>query len=768
MITSGTVEAGQTLEVSAMDDSVIYNVIEGTTYNAEDILAQGDRNPDTTDWFPYVHSGVTNNTLDIKGSVLDVSSVLPKEKAGDHGYINVVGDKFVFEDGTEARFWGTDICGSACFPSYAFAPILADAIAASGFNLVRFHHMDNPGKLPNIFGATKDSGPNLSIAQMDKLCYFIKQLKDRGIYYYMDQTVYRKVYDADGIPSTGVEPGLKGPTYYDEDVIALQNEYSRQLMTWKNTRTGYTIGTDPALVMVDLANENSLVGTDKINIDNGGRYYTELKAMFNEWLKKKYKNDKELIDAWNTNPDERKRYGLCQGEPRFHYRKESLTDNSVEVERYFERRDWCTDGRNKDTTQFLMEIQEKYFNDRAAYMRELGVRCPITGCTVWSQYGNESMYAMLASNRGTDFIDSHHYLNHPSGGWHLEPGTTSQAISSILDDQNLGFFGKAANLTAYGKPRVISEWNICDPTPSISEGILIMSAMGAMQGWHPIMFQYTETEKLNSERYGNNQVYIEDFMSMDSHPARKAMAAAAAIAFRRGDVTEADSGYFIAHGTDYSAVGAQTIPDSAALAMTGKTGVIIGDESGADAKYLDQSVKQKAESAASGDNVFRSVTDELVFDLKNGAFSLNTPRTQAITGYKSGYTAASAELSDIDVQIDNRYATVVVNSLDGKPIAESGSMLLTTVGQVWNSGQVMRRDGTGFLKTGTYPVLCEPICGSVTIKTAGDFDVYILDSSGRRGEKASTVKTAEGYTKILLTKDNATMNYEIVGTEAGM
>lgn len=700
--------------------------------------------------------------------MLDVSSVLSGgravEKAGSHGYIKADGDKLVFDDGTEARFWGTDICGSACFPSFDFAPVLADAIAASGFNLVRFHHMDNPGKLPNIFGGTADSGPKLSKTQMTKLCYFISLLKDRGIYYYMDQTVYRQVYEADGIPSIGVSAGLKGPTYYDEDVIALQNEYSRQLMTWNNSYTGYCIGTDPALVMVDLANENSLVGTDNINIDSGGRYYTELKAMFNEWLKKKYANDDTLIAAWNTNPDERKRYGLCRGEPRFHYRYESLTDNSVEVERYFERQNWCTDGRNKDTVQFLAEIQESYFKNRVAFLRELGVRCPITGCTVWSQYGNENMYAMLASNRDTDFIDSHHYLNHPSGGWHLEPGTASQAISSILDSENLGFFGKAANLTAYGKPRVISEWNICDPTPSISEGMLIMSAMGAMQGWHPIMFQYTETEKLNSAQYKNNQVYIEDFMSMDVHPARKAMAAAAAIAFRRGDVTDADSGYFVAHGTDYSALSAQAVSDSAALAMTGKTGIIIGDESGADAKYLDQSVKQKADSASSGDKIFRSVTNELVFDLKNGAFSLNTPKTQAITGYKKGYAAASAELSDLDIQIDNKYATVVINSLDGKPITESGSMLLTTVGQVWNSGQVMRRDGTGFLKAGSYPVLCEPICGSVTLRTTGDFDIYILDSSGKRGEKASTVKTAEGYTKILLTKDNATMNYEVVRT----
>ena len=68
-----------------------------------------------------------------------------------------------------------------------------------------------------------------------------------------------------------------------------------------------------------------------------------------------------------------------------------------------------------------------------------------------------------------------------------------------------------------------------------------------------------------------NVLFVRDACGSAVGPApntQQAMAAAAAIAFRRGDVTEADSGYFIAHGTDYSAVGAQTIPDSAALAMT--------------------------------------------------------------------------------------------------------------------------------------------------------------------------------------------------------
>lgn len=731
-----------------------YRAVEGTSYNAEDILAEGNANPDTTDWFEYTYSGVTDNVLDIKGSVLDVSTVIKNEAAGSHGAVAAVNDSFVFEDGTEARFWGTDICGSACFPSYAFAPVLADAIAASGFNLVRFHHMDNAGKLPNIFGATADSGPDLSTVQLNKLCYFIKLLKDRGIYYYMDQTVYRKVYDDDGIPSEGVSNGLKGPLYHDEAVIAIQNEYSRQLMTYDNKWTGYKIGTDPALVMVDLVNEYSLISDEKLNRDNGGRYYTKLKAKFNEWLKTKYSDDRELEEAWEQSG----KRGLRSGE--------SMENGTVEVEAYFERRDLDSDRRDRDTVEFLTVTEETYFTERTAYLRSLGVACPITGSTIWSRYGNENMYSVLYANRNSDFTDSHHYLNHPDGGWSLTPGTRSGKIETILDDSTLGFFGKAANLTAYGKPRVISEWNICDPVPYIGEGILMMSAMGAMQGWHPIMFQFTETDRINSSGYKEG-TYISDFLSADIHPARLAMMTSAAIAFRRGDITEAERGFYKAYGTDWYSKDNQKISDDAGVAMIGKTGTIVGTSDGVSKNYLDETISEAAETAANGDKIYRSVTEELVFNLKDKAFSINTPKTQAISGCKTGCSEASSELSDVDIAIDNKYATVIVNSLDDKPISESGKMLLTTVGQVWNSGQVLRRDGTGWIKAGTSPVLCEPICGTVTIHSADNFEVYALNSSGERVKAVETEKTAEGYTLIGLKKDNKTMNYEIVKSNAG-
>ena len=344
IITSGKITEGQTLTVQIGRNEETFSVIKGTAYAAEDILAEGTANPDTTDWFPYVHPGITSGSFEIMGSVLDVSSILGTEEAGLHGYVKADGGSFVFEDGTPARFWGVNVVGSACFPSEEFAPILADSIAASGFNLVRFHSMDNPGKLPNIFGSESTSGPSLSRTQMQKLCYFIKQLKDRGIYYNMNQTNYRQVYAADGVPSTGVSNGLKGPAYYDADIIAIQNEYSRMLMNFKNPYTGYTIGSDPALAMVELNNETSLVGAAELNIDNNGRYYTELKRQFSEWLKKKYSSEEELAAAWAQTGKK----GLASGE--------TISDSSVEV---VGRKSIgsCSTQRRTDTTGFLTEVQ---------------------------------------------------------------------------------------------------------------------------------------------------------------------------------------------------------------------------------------------------------------------------------------------------------------------------------------------------------------------------------------------------------------------------
>ena len=50
---------------------------------------------------------------------VDLSFVYEREKpAGKHGFLTVKGNRLVFEDGTEGRFWGTCFNSGANFPPH--------------------------------------------------------------------------------------------------------------------------------------------------------------------------------------------------------------------------------------------------------------------------------------------------------------------------------------------------------------------------------------------------------------------------------------------------------------------------------------------------------------------------------------------------------------------------------------------------------------------------------------------------------------------------
>ncbi|MEI8195166.1 MAG: hypothetical protein WCI73_04590, partial [Phycisphaerae bacterium] len=78
------------------------------------------------------------------GSVVNVGTWLFDAPAGKHGFIQTTASgQLVFEDKTPAHFWGTTTVYGATFPDKTEEiPKLADAIAAAGYNLVRFHHND--------------------------------------------------------------------------------------------------------------------------------------------------------------------------------------------------------------------------------------------------------------------------------------------------------------------------------------------------------------------------------------------------------------------------------------------------------------------------------------------------------------------------------------------------------------------------------------------------------------------------------------------------
>jgi hypothetical protein len=61
-------------------------------------------------------------TLPWNDMPIDISHVFKNEKpAGKHGFLAIKGDKFIFEDGTEGRFWGVNFNSGANFPSYEYS-----------------------------------------------------------------------------------------------------------------------------------------------------------------------------------------------------------------------------------------------------------------------------------------------------------------------------------------------------------------------------------------------------------------------------------------------------------------------------------------------------------------------------------------------------------------------------------------------------------------------------------------------------------------------
>ena len=135
---------------------------------------------------------------------VDISFIFENEKpAGKHGFLKVEGENFVFEDGTPAKFWGTNFNSGANFPSHSHSEKVAKRLAQAGLNMVRFHQLEADFSTPNIFQFTKGKRlkdtSTFDPESMDRLDYLVHCLKQEGIYVYFDILCYRKFRIGDGV-----------------------------------------------------------------------------------------------------------------------------------------------------------------------------------------------------------------------------------------------------------------------------------------------------------------------------------------------------------------------------------------------------------------------------------------------------------------------------------------------------------------------------------------------------------------------------------------
>lgn len=395
------------------------------------------------------------NPIDsVYSSPVDVSFLLDAP-AGRHGFTQAGADgHLAFADGMRARFWGVDMMADACFPSRADAPRLAARLARNGVNMVRLHHIDAPWSDPNVFNPRRNDTQQLDARSLDKLDYFVAQLRKAGIYVYLDLLTNRHFKAGDRVRNgVTIEDGLKIVAHFDPRIKQLHKKYIRQLLTHVNPYTGLRWLEDPALALMEVINEDSLLYEDW--------YYRVPPA---------YMRDLQ---------------GLCrQIDPRADPKREPF---------------------DAPTKHALYVLECAYYDEMRAYLRRLGVRCATTGSNHWEDLG-----VALRADARTDYIDRHFYWDHPEGGFgYFQKFDNTPMLTNPLDT---GLVPLLAQMQVVGKPFVVTEWCFCWPNDHIAEGPVIGTLAACQQDWDVmIWFDFTGADwadKIDNEFDLGNKPHV--------------------------------------------------------------------------------------------------------------------------------------------------------------------------------------------------------------------------------------------------------------------
>ncbi|RYG34263.1 hypothetical protein EON81_16015 [bacterium] len=241
-------------------------------------------------------------------SAIDVS-FLNSAPAGKNGWI-VARDGHFFEEKTKkrVRFFGTNLGARAAFPSKEDAPKIAARLAKLGVNIVRFHHLNNGWDLDGGSVWKKDRVyVEMDPVQLDKLDFFVNELKKRGIYSNMNLQTARQYLPEMGFPAsvTQLKEFAKKIDKVDDRMIRLQKEYAKDLIGRTNPYTKLSYADDPAIMVVEINNENSLVGWPGESPGAGleampPEFRAIVSEKWNAWLRRKYRDTATLKDAWTA------------------------------------------------------------------------------------------------------------------------------------------------------------------------------------------------------------------------------------------------------------------------------------------------------------------------------------------------------------------------------------------------------------------------------------------------------------------------------------
>jgi hypothetical protein len=307
-------------------------------------------------------------------------------------------------------------------------------------------------------------------------------------------------------------------------------------------------------------------------------------------------------------------------------------------------------------------------------------------------------------------IDRHNYFGGGEGGHGMSPGRVNN--NAMLTEPGSGLFS-AGMQQVVDRPFAFSEWMSLVPNQWTAEATPIIAVYGmGLQGWDASFSFAVDIPRfspyLQSEHHG---VYnATSPLHMGLYPAlarmiyRNDVRESPVIATRNVHVPSLEKGILdfeetVDQGYDDKRFSGSVPPQTLAI---GRIPVKFTDQ------LQETDIPDLTAQWDSINKMIKSVTDELNWLYgENNYFTINTSGTKGVVGFLPGETI---DLDGWQIQSNNRFAVILLTSLDkNKGLEDAEQILVTTVAQGQNTDMEYNEAGDTLITVGTTPLLLEPV-----------------------------------------------------------
>lgn len=683
---------------------------------------------------------------------------LNEKVAGESGFLKAdANGDFTLGSGKPVRFWAVNT-GVEREKPFTIRPLgrktepdlarHARFLAKRGVNMVRLHAHVNPG--PNAPITAINEG------ERDWIWRTVAAMKQEGIYttispYWANTTKFGAAW---GIPG-GAEQDSHGLLFFDETLQTAYKGWLRKLFAEKNPHTGIPLAQDPAVGLIQLQNEDSLLFWTVNNLKGEPR--ARLGRKYGTWLAKKYGALDRAFAAWRNDalPGDDRAAGIAD----FH--------NIWEMT---QSRSGGRAQRLDDQLQFWSETMYAFNKEMADYLRgDLGCRQLINAGN-WKTADTVRLNdAERWSYTANDVLAVNHYFGGmhigPNNGWAIMNGDQFTSPSALREPKELPINLKQVK----GYPMLVTESAWVMPNGHAVEGPFLIAAYLSLTGVDAYYWFATGDDEWTPPQSANGYLASQGKWLFGS-PDMLGTFPAAALMFRKGyvrrgtpvvseeraleDLWQRRTG-IIAEAASFdpnrdagniaptSGV-KQGVPPEAFL--VGPVEVRYGGDPARSTvadltKYIDPAAK-----------TIRSVTGEVTLNYSKGYCRIDSPQAQGVAAFfKNQRTFA---LTDVTITSENEYGTVSVVSMDEKPLKTSGK-LLVQVGMPSRPTGWTETPTTITVKEGAFPGFTVENVGKapwqvvrpqVTVMLANPSiqRATILDMNGNPAGDAPLTRTAGG------------------------